>query len=87
VTIRTDTLIDKCKGCPFLDIADSLDRVCTFKPNFKVAPKKRHYRKSHVDPDVKRKGDYTMCVFIDWFYEYDKKPGWCRLKKTSITYE
>ena len=85
---KSETLIDSCTGCAFADISDAADMVCSFEPNFAAAPKKRHLKLSDVsDEDIKRKDDKTLCVLVDWFYRYDKKPGWCRLKKTSLTYE
>lgn len=84
----TNTLpVNKCRGCPFVDIADSLDRVCTFRPNFSVAPRRRCLRQSDIYPNIKKADDSITAVLVDWFFDYDKKPKWCRLKETSITYE
>lgn len=83
------TKIDKCRGCPFQDIADSCDPVCTFAPNFADAPRRNLLKLSDVsDKRVKRSDNRVLCVFIpeERVFSVDKKPIWCKLEETSVTY-
>ena len=80
--------VDRCNECRFCKIADSLDPICVFEPNFERAPKRRLLKLSNVEPDTKRKDDKVTAIFIpeDRVYFADKKPTWCRLKHMQIAY-
>lgn len=86
----TDVIkVDKCRGCDFQDFSDGLDPVCIFEPNFADAPRRNLLRLSDVSEErVKRCDNKVLCVFIPFerVFNVDKKPKWCKLEETSITY-
>ena len=82
-TLTTVLSVKKCKSCHFCDGA--LDYLCTFKRNFKDAPRRNQRMLSDVesvDPDTE---DRIVAIYVpEKTYEAGRKPTWCRLKEIVL---